>query len=236
MKKLFVLTGAVVLSSTLFAQKPSSSDAKYSLEGNINYDATNGFSWTAPNLRARYFINDNIAARVQLGLGSSSEKSLYYAANDSTFSSPGTIVDKSSSWTMQLGAEYHLKGTDKLSPYFMAGINFGGMSMSTKGTNVDEIIDPINDAIFEDGSTHEMKTSSSMFGIGLGAGMDYYVFDNVYLGLELGWGWSRINDKGGSYSSTTAGGSSEGDIPSLGSNSNMGTGAMNTAFRIGWRF
>ena len=67
MKKLAILLGAVVMSGTLLAQKPSSDDSNYSLEGMINYDNTNGVSWNAPNLRMRYFINDNIAARVTLG-------------------------------------------------------------------------------------------------------------------------------------------------------------------------
>ena len=30
------------------------------------------------------------------------------------------------------------------------------------------------------------ETSGSTFGFGIGAGMDYYVYENVYMGLELG--------------------------------------------------
>jgi len=226
MKKLVLLAGAVVVSSSLFAQKPSS-DVKYSLEGNINYDATNGISWTAPNVRARYFVNDNISARVQLGLGSTSDKTLYYEGGTGT--GTGFNTDKISGWSAQLGAEYHLSGTDKMSPYFMGALNFGGGSTSYKGENNDGT-DFLTDV------SYEGKTSNSSFGLGIGAGMDYYIADNMYLGLELGWGWSKVSDKGGKSSFTTAGTTVETEIDPAGSSSGMGTGAMNTAFRIGWRF
>ena len=229
MKKLFVLAGAVVLSSSLFAQKPTSSDAKYSLEGNINYNGTDGFSWTAPNLRARYFVNDNIAARVQLGLGSTSDKSFAYENADGT-GGKGIIVDKNSGWSMQLGAEYHLAGTEKMSPYFMGGLTFGGNTESTKGTDVNQ------SNYYTAGDKYSATAKSSSLGFALGAGMDYYVAENMYLGLELGWGFARVSD-GGVKSSVTSGGTTvDVDIPSAGSASGMGTGAMNTAFRIGWRF
>ena len=229
MKKLFVLAGAVVLSSSLFAQKPTSSDAKYSLEGNINYNGTDGFSWTAPNLRARYFVNDNIAARVQLGLSSTSDKAFAYENPDGT-GSKGTILDKTSGWRMELGAEYHLAGTEKMSPYFMGGLLFGGSTATLKGTDVD-LFDN-----YKSGDKYSDITKSSNIGFSLGAGMDYYVADNLYLGLELGWCWANLMDKGTKSSTTTSGTTTETETPPAGSASGMGTGAMNTAFRIGWRF
>lgn len=227
MKKIMIFVGALTLSGTMFAQKPASSDSKYSLEGIINYDATNGFSWTAPTVRARYFVNDNIAARVQLGLGSTSDRTLYYEGGTGT--GTGYNTDKSSGWDAQLGAEYHLKGTDKMSPYFMGAFNIGGGSDSYKGENNDGT-DFLADV------SYKGKTSNSSLGFGIGAGMDYYVFENVYLGLELGWGWSKVTDKGGSDSWTSGGTTIETEIDPTGSSSGMGTGAMNTSFRIGWRF
>jgi opacity protein-like surface antigen len=154
---------------------------------------------------------------------------LVYDGADTTNSTTGSVTDKSSSWAMQLGAEYHLKGSDKMSPYFMAGINFGGMSEKTIGADVDTS----DDYLKGDGYTD--KSSSSMFGIGLGAGMDYYIADNLYLGLELGWNWTKMTDRGSSFEVTGAN-PSETTFPSAGNSSGMGIGAMNTAFRIGWRF
>lgn len=227
MKKLFLLAGAVCISSALMAQKPTS-DVKYSLEGNINYDATNGISWTAPNIRARYFVNENIAARVQLGMGSSNSKSLVYENADGS-GGTGSYNDAQSSMSIELGAEYHLMGTEKMSPYFMGGITIGSQSSSGSSENSDG-------ASYVSGDSYEYKYSGSSFGLGIGAGMDYYIADNMYIGLELGWGWSSYSDGGGSDSYTSGGTTVSFDTPSSGSNSGMGTGAANTAFRIGWRF
>ena len=66
MKKFTLLLAAIGMSTMLMAQKPSTETSNYSLEGNINIDATNGISWTAPSIRMRYFVNDTWAARVQL--------------------------------------------------------------------------------------------------------------------------------------------------------------------------
>jgi len=217
-----ICLSALAMSSTMLAQKPSSDDSKYSLEGNINYDAANGISWTAPNLRMRYFVNDNIAARVQLALGSTSDKTNYYEVGGN---GTGSNTDKMSNWGIQLGAEYHLAGTETLSPYFMAGLSYGMASWTTSGENNDG-------ANYAPDVNYEMEGSSSSVGFGIGAGMDYYIADNIYMGLELGWGWMSMSDGGGSadMNGTVT------DTDPAGSSSGMGIGEMNTAFRIGWRF
>ncbi len=100
MKKLAILLGAVVMSGTLLAQKPSSDDSNYSLEGMINYSDM-GFEWNAPNLRMRYFVNDNIAARVTLGLASdNTTMNVYEAGGDGT----GTVDMSNMGWSLGLGS------------------------------------------------------------------------------------------------------------------------------------
>ena len=221
MKKLAILLGAVVMSGTLLAQKPSSDDSNYSLEGMINYSDA-GFEWNAPNLRMRYFINDNIAARVQLGLGSTSgTTNVYEAGGNGT----GTVDLNTTTWSVGLGAEYHLAGTDRLSPYFGVGFQVGGDSNTETWTN--------SDGTDYDANTNaEVKGSTSNFGILLGAGVDYYVAENIYMGLELGFGFGSATDNGGTVeiSGTST------DVDSAGSGSQMGIGGGSMGFRIGWRF
>ena len=53
--------------TTSFAQK-ANLDNPFSLEGAMNF-AGGGVTWEAPNVRARYFVNDNIAVRASIGLG-----------------------------------------------------------------------------------------------------------------------------------------------------------------------
>ncbi len=228
MKKIMIFVGALSLSGTMFAQKPASADAKFSLEGMINYDFENGVSWNAPNLRARYFVNDNIAGRLTLGLGTSNETTNFYE-NPSVGTGTGSVVDKSLSWSLGLGGEYHLSGTEKLSPYFSGGLMFGGISDKSTGTDV-------LGGSYSKGDSFEDKTSSSMFGVGVGAGFDYYVMKNIYLGLELGLSWMKDTNKGGTFSETIGGTTTTTETKSPGSTSAMNLGGGNLGFRIGWRF
>tara|TARA_B110000285_G_scaffold61566_2_gene70848 strand:+ start:28804 stop:29490 length:687 start_codon:yes stop_codon:yes gene_type:complete len=228
MKKLLTLLSAVVISGSIMAQKPSSDDSNYSLEGMINYDGTNGINWNAPNLRMRYFVNDNIAVRLTLGMESTSETTNVYEADPGT--GTGTIDVSDMEWSLGLGAEYHLSGTDKLSPYFSAGLSFGGTSMNGEGVNTDG-----TDYVLD--MSGSSNSSSSTLGIGLGAGIDYYVADNIYLGVEMGFGWMSESDKGGSMTYTLPGAEPETmDTPAGGSDSSMDIGGASLGFRIGWRF
>ena len=72
MKKLFTLIGAILVTGSVMAQKPSS-DSPFSLEGNINYNSMEGISFTAPSVRLRYFFKDNMAGRVEIGMMNTSD-------------------------------------------------------------------------------------------------------------------------------------------------------------------
>ena len=186
MKKLMILVSAVALSGTMFAQK-AGSDNPFSLEGAMNV-SKDGVSWAAPNLRMRYFIQDNLALRLTLGRdavsSTSTETSTVYDSTGNATTTTSEVTTKNSIMNLGLAAEYHLAGTDRMSPYFTAGFNVG----------------------------NDTRTEVSTFGLNLGAGIDYYVAENIYLGLELGFNYN----------------SSEG-------NSNSGF-AGGSAVRMGWRF
>ena len=186
MKKLLILVSAVALSGTMFAQK-AGSDNPYSLEGAMNV-SKDGVSWAAPNLRMRYFIQDNFALRLTLGRdavsSTSTETSTVYDSTGNATTTTSEVTTKNSIMNLGLAAEYHLAGTDKMSPYFTAGFNVG----------------------------NDTRTEISSFGLNLGAGIDYYVAENIYLGLELGFNY---NSADGTKTSGFAGGS---------------------AVRMGWRF
>ena len=179
MKKLLILVSAVALSGTMFAQK-GTSDNPYTLEGTINPTSVGGLAWQVPSVRARYFFKDNMAGRLTLDYSNAT-------TDDSNSVSSNSIG---------LGYEYHLAGNDKMSPYFTAGVKFGGGN--TKVAGVDN------------------KTSN--LGFGIGAGLDYYISENIYVGLEM----SLLN-----YSSDKVG---DGDAST---DMSLGGG---TAIRMGWRF
>src|SRR5690554_5168255 len=116
MKRIILtVTAAVAMAggTFTFAQK-ATLDNPWSLEGIINYSGTGGVDWKAPTIRARYFVNDNIAARVQLGLGDGlgtpmSESYTYNAPDPGpNAGETGSFDINRMSWNAQVGAEYHL--------------------------------------------------------------------------------------------------------------------------------
>jgi opacity protein-like surface antigen len=226
MKKLLVLVGAVALVGSTFAQKPDADEAHFSIEGGID-----GLNWSAPALRMRYFLNDNIAVRFQAQLGDgigiipASEEFTYPEAGGSGI---GTERITRSSYMIQLGAEYHLEGTERLSPYFALGLNFGGGSRVDTWTNYDGFG-------FDNDYAANVENGFSMFGVGLGAGMDCYIFENLYIGAEFGFNFMARTDKG-QVATFTTGGTSTTTTGQDSKYTFMGTFPMNAAFRLGWRF
>jgi hypothetical protein len=234
MKKIiFTVATVVALAGSTFAQK-ATLDNPFSLEGALGYSG--GINWEAPTLRARYFVKENIAARVQLGLGdglgtAQSETNRFFENADGT-GGEGIQEINRMSWMAQIGGEYHLAGTDRLSPYFALGINFGGGSYKETWTMFDG-------TGYNANLGAEVNGSFSMFGVGLGAGIDYYVFENVYAGLELGLNYSSYNYADRTVDvTTTAGGASTTASTVVAGNKEtyLSTGAASAAFRLGWRF
>ena len=245
MKKLMIFVGALTLTGSLFAQKPAADDARYSLEGLANLNTTDGMSFAAPSLRLRYFATDNIAARVQFGFGGdgssiastpSSETHYYVNPNGGD---NGTVQINRSAWDLMFGAEYHLTGTDKMSPYFTANLGFGKGSEEQTWTNVLNVnpTDPTSALTYTEGASVNASGGYSTFSWGVGAGFDYYVADNLYLGLELNLtSTTKTNDD--TVKDVT--------IPSIGALPTSTTpgsqlsytniGAAHGSVRIGWSF
>ena len=250
MKKIiFTVAAVIAVVGSSFAQK-ATLDNPWSLEGGINYSGTGGIDWTAPTIRARYFVNENIAARVQLGLGDGlgtamSEKYTYNAPMGGVNEGKtGTMEVKRMAWTAQIGGEYHLAGTDRLSPYFALGINFGGGSAKVTSTdassaNLGDSNPDKSDFTYTNGFNSELTGKYSMFGVGLGAGLDVYVIENLYLGVELGLSFNnyKYGESNLTYSQTTGGTTvTTTAVSPEYKRSYLSTGAMNAAFRLGWRF
>lgn len=228
MKKLSLLVGGLVLSTVAMAQKPMASDAAVTLEGQLGWVNTSEVGFTAPSVRARYFVADNIAVRLTLGMNNNSTSDIVYQNADNT-GATGTIETSNNMWSLGIGGEYHFTGTDKLSPYVGLDILLGGSKTTTDETNVDA---------FGNYSTTDMYSEerpSSMFGVNLVAGTDYYFAENFYLGFEMGLGWQSWTDKEGSYSSTVGTTSASGVTNGESKNSFLGNNAIGM-FRLGWRF
>jgi len=239
MKKVLLGLG-LVISGSLMAQKPASDASQFSLEGLINYNANDGMNWTAPSLRMRYFVNDNIAARVQFGFGDGSptpskESYTLYENMDGTGAS-GTVDIKRGSWNSQIGAEYHLTGNDKMSPYFFGGLLFGKGSYEENWATASQ--DPATGDYAYDATikTAAITAGSSSFGWTLGAGLDYYVVENLYVGLEMGLQSSSVKYTDVTTDITFADNTTMKFVDGPSKLSFTTLGAAHGSIRIGWRF
>lgn len=238
MKKVLLGLG-LVISGSLMAQKPMSDASHFSLEGLINYNANDGMNWTAPSLRLRYFVNDNIAARVQFGFGDGSptpskESYTFYENMDGT-GAKGTVDINRGSWNSQIGAEYHLTGNDKMSPYFFGGVLFGKGSYEESWASASDLAtgDYEYDATIKSAG---IKAGSGSFGWTLGAGLDYYLADNLYVGLEMGLQSSSVNYTDVETTVTFADNTSMNFVDGPAKMSYTSLGAAHGSIRIGWRF
>ena len=196
-------------------------------------------NWTAPSLRMRYFVNDNIAARVQFGFGDGSptpskESYTLYENGDGT-GATGTVDINRGSWNSQIGAEYHLTGNDKMSPYFFGGVLFGkGSYEETWATaGVDQNGDYTYDATIKSAG---ITAGSSSFGWTLGAGLDYYVAENLYLGLEMGLQAASVKYTDVTTDITFADNTTMKFVDGPSKLNFTSLGAAHGSIRIGWRF
>jgi outer membrane protein W len=243
MKKLSLLVGGLILSGAVMAQKPSS-DVPMTLEGilGLNAGAAGGtnLSFTAPAIRFRYFLTDNIAARVTFGINNSRDKFNAYENPDFT-GATGEYTMTTNGWNVGIGGEYHFAGTDRLSPFGALNIMFGGTNFHDEGTNATTPINPDGTATYVADYSEDFEGGTSMFGVALTGGVDYYFAENFYIGLELGLGWMTTKTKETTAEVTAGGTTVSSTVPSTNSNNSIFTSDMTGMvptgnFRLGWRF
>jgi len=150
-------------------------------------------SFGTPQLKFRYFLQDQIALRVGFAFNQSATTERFYEAKPG--SGTGFAKNAYSQFGLTAGLEKHFTGTGRLSTYAGADVCFQKNSASTKWENSDG-------NGFVDGQTRKTKGFNSnagengSFGFGLRAiaGADYYFVEKVYLGAEFGWGFIASKD------------------------------------------
>lgn len=207
MKKLFLPMMALFCSATVMAQdgfKPVAGNV--TLEANVNLlGGTVNLNNSLNQIKARYFLSDDMAIRFGLGLSMNTDKNVMNG--DSSWTET-----KTSSWSVSPGIEKHFAGTDRLSPY--AGLDITIGSTNYKGESND-----ITFTNFGGGTTSTTTTTASWeglsstmpgasranstLGVNLVAGCDFYFAKRIFLGYEIGFGFWSTKDKEFSYTSTT---------------------------------
>lgn len=176
---------------------------------NNNFFSNNGLS-------VRYFLDDNMAIRGTLTLGSVSNSTKNYDGDKLS----NTVKTGTFSFGLQPGFEYHFVQSEKISVFAGAKIGFslGKITSSTR---------------YEDSSIDDRSSKISGFGYqaGIFTGIDYSITSNLYIGAEIGLDYNGISN--GRGSSTTGSTTTKG--PTSESTGTLGI-AVTPALRLGWKF
>lgn len=176
---------AVACVSGAFAQKQTGGEKN--LE--VQFAPLGGNPVSISGIRLRLFNSESTAIRIGLFIGGSSTETITQDADNDLDLLELTDLDKEFSFSIRPGFEKHFAGTDRLSPYVGGEILFGMTNTTTESmTQYDDDGDPAS-------YTTITKGGNSTFGINLVAGTDFYFADNIYLGAEIGFGFSRTKDK-----------------------------------------
>lgn len=202
MRKVVFLFAAVLFAfagTDVQAQKQIGGDKNFE----FNFAPLGGNPIGINGIRFRYFNSENSAIRATLFLGGSSQEDPYadvdqveYTLGEQTYSNGERLNDIMTTFdfTIRAGYEKHFDGTDRLSPYIGGEIDFGTGNMkdiqerfTLTGTQEGDDIVASAPVLWE----HTETTPFTRIGANLVAGFDFYFADNVYLGAEMGFGFSR---------------------------------------------
>lgn len=241
MKKTILSLAFVAMGIAAFAQKPVAGDK--TAEFNLSFQTgtapvSYGLGSTAlagtPELRLRYFIADDMAVRVKIGLGSSSTTTKQTATIGGSEVTAETKANTGFGVALTPGIEKHFAGSSRLSPFVGAELPIGFGSGATN-----EVSNGDNAAGTPTGNGDSFKSKAgSQFNIGLRLvmGADYYIADGLYLGLEGGLGIFSLSSTGDATINSTTSGVVAPEFKTPGSSAMNLFGAYATSVRIGYKF
>jgi hypothetical protein len=219
MKNLLVIAALAALTAA-----PMSMDAQKQIGGDKIIEANfTPFSAGQPvisisGLKFRMFTSETMAIRLNFLLGTSKVTSVNTqpgadpeasGAPDAQLNPELYTYDKTFDFGIQPGIEFHMEGTDRLSPYVGAVLDIAIGSSSTEVEDWGPLNIADHDALTQSSYGKFSRTDKNgtfRFGIIGVLGVDYYFADNIYLGAEVGIGFSTTNTKDSeiTYSNQTA--------------------------------
>jgi hypothetical protein len=234
MKKLFLFAAAVLLIGFAQAQfKPTGGSfgmevqfrpLGYNLIENRNISpflSTNSINLYG--LSARIFCIDQLELRTDLYFGLSSAKE----KTKNTVIGPEEQIHTNSTtlFGLNLGVNYHFKGTERISPYVGGVIGFGVGNDVEKYTNQGYVAN----------NSSKSKQGGVLVNVAGVTGFNWYIVHGLYLGAEFGLGLEFAKELktksevevGGTTTTTT--------VDPTNSNIEFGFFA-NPAIRLGWKF
>ena len=195
MKKAIILAAAALFCVTgidVQAQKQIGGDKNIEFQ----FAPLGGSPISISGIRFRTFLDENSAFRVNLFVGSQTDKSVTAQEGAESTEDPTSPIlymyDRTFDLTIRPGYEIHFDGTDRLSPYVGAELDFGIGRMSTEqeswGANDIDNVDELEQNVVW---SQTDKDGFTRIGLNLLAGFDFYFSDSIYLGAEMGFGFSN---------------------------------------------
>ncbi|OFY64547.1 MAG: hypothetical protein A3H98_01105 [Bacteroidetes bacterium RIFCSPLOWO2_02_FULL_36_8] len=199
--------------------KPGSGDKSIELQ----FAPLSGSPVGINGLQFRMFSGTS-AYRANLFIGMTSEGKVHY---DDNSTDSLKLEDTESSFTFGLtpGIEFHMAGTDRLSPYCGVVVDFGMKTSTSKTQTKSKKIDTM---------TETGKDGWLRIGLNAPCGFDWYFTKHAYLGAELGFGFA-MTSKSTIKRSTDAEGAVAPRDEEQGSTLNFGPN-VNGQLRLGWIF
>jgi len=187
---------------------------------NSEFSLNNG----AGMLRGRYFLKNDLAIRVGLNLGFDNERTNVYGNG----SNEGHYTEANSTFLLNAGIEKHFKGTKRLSPYVGGDILVGTVGYKGKTENSDG-------TDYEANLNITQKSSNFTLGLRGVVGADYYIAPKVFIGGEVGLGFTKTWDGKSTLEINNNGNTTKTDVKSQGSAFSFGPSIV-TGVRIGFVF
>jgi hypothetical protein len=197
MKK--VLLSAIALLSLTFVNAQEETISVYKpVKGTIATEVglTGGlnnanFNLNTGTLKFRYFLKDDMALRLGLGINSNKTENI----DNSNVNNVETLINKSSNTLINLGVEKHFAGSERLSTY--AGgdllLGFSGASAEYTENNYSYNVEGAN--LFNNLTINNSQRASTDFGFRLFTGADYYIAKKVFIGVEAGINFLTSKEK-----------------------------------------
>jgi outer membrane protein W len=178
MKKLSLLIGGLLFSGLMMAQT-GEQKGRITFEGQTTTSGTVIGKKFAPGARVRYFATENVALRGTFALANSTTTSNFFSNEIDNTGDQGKYVSKSTIWNLAIGAEYHVAGTEKISPYAAVDFVYGNQKQIVDATNA-------SSSGYLANYSRDSETPTARLGVALMGGLDYNFSNVFYLGGEIG--------------------------------------------------
>lgn len=185
MKKMFLMAMAILACGAAQAQDYAPESGDVSVEVNFDPFHQSKDLITIDGLKVRYFLNDKMAVRANLGLSLSAAKTTPDTDHDEFY-----VKSKNGSFEFDLGFEYHFLQSGRLNLY--AGGQLGFLRNFASGETVTGSGNNKVTTTYHNCTSGNGNRASTGFGIGAFTGLDFYVYKGLYLGAELGLNYATL--------------------------------------------